>query len=73
MNEWIRPEEQLPKMEQTVIIADGKRSWLALRYNGIAADNPNLWVYGRKYDKVLTVKYWMPNAGALPPLPEEGE
>ena len=72
MNDWISVNTQLPQMEETVILTDGKRPWIVGKFLGLTCNNPARWLW--KNDRIMTVKYWMPKEGALPPTPnEEGE
>lgn len=69
MNEWISVSERLPRSGQTVIVTGGNDAWSVGKYCGVVKDNPALWLWGK--NKVFAVSYWMPKAGALPPVPEE--
>lgn len=68
MNEWISVHDRLPKPAETVIATNGVRDWLVGWFVGLSGDDPTKWLWTR--NRVIDVTYWMPKAGALPPVPE---
>lgn len=69
MNEWISVHDRLPRIEETVILTDGKRGWRVGKYLGLTGGDPSRWLW--RNEKIMTVAYWMPKEGALPPVPKE--